>query len=378
MTPQLTGNGRNILVKALAGETTLNFTSIHFGAGEEQDVGEATSLTDERMIVGITGIEKDTMFVTLKCNLDNQEVQEGFRVQEVGFYVTDPDNAENEILYAIGFESAENADYIPAVTTRAFEMHFDAIMYIGDIKDITATLSRSSIYITQEQFEAHLADFSNHTEDFDNPHRVTKSQVGLGNVPNVTTNNQQPTFSDSTTLTNINSGETLSTILGKIRTVIGRFISHVNSTGNPHNITPEQIGLGNVENISVNNMSPTFTEATNLESINSGESLRVMFGKIKHLFTRYMNRVVVYTMTPVNIEYWKEEATEDFPPYYADIPLEKVTPNHVPYVFFNITDSISGIFAGCCESKNGAVRIWANEIPDKVIIISNIMCVLEN
>lgn len=44
----------------------------------------------------------------------------------------------------------------------------------------------------------------------------SKSEVGLGNVPNVATNNQTPTFTVASTRANIASGETLTVILGKI------------------------------------------------------------------------------------------------------------------------------------------------------------------
>ena len=44
-----------------------------------------------------------------------------------------------------------------------------------------------------------------------------KSKVGLDNVPNVATNDQQPTFAESGTRSNIVSGETLSTLFGKIK-----------------------------------------------------------------------------------------------------------------------------------------------------------------
>ena len=44
----------------------------------------------------------------------------------------------------------------------------------------------------------------------------TKSEVGLGNVPNVSTNDQTPTFTQASTRANIASGEKLSTIFGKI------------------------------------------------------------------------------------------------------------------------------------------------------------------
>ena len=49
-----------------------------------------------------------------------------------------------------------------------------------------------------------------------NPHGTTKSDVGLGNVPNVTTNEQTPTFTQSDVRENIASGETLTIIFGKL------------------------------------------------------------------------------------------------------------------------------------------------------------------
>lgn len=49
-----------------------------------------------------------------------------------------------------------------------------------------------------------------------NPHGTTKSDVGLGNVPNVATNDQTPTFTQASSRANIASGEKLSIILGKI------------------------------------------------------------------------------------------------------------------------------------------------------------------
>lgn len=45
----------------------------------------------------------------------------------------------------------------------------------------------------------------------------TASEVGLGNVPNVTTDNQTPTVTEATTRANIASGDTLKTIIGKIK-----------------------------------------------------------------------------------------------------------------------------------------------------------------
>ncbi len=57
----------------------------------------------------------------------------------------------------------------------------------------------------------------NHLDDTTNPHEVTKSQVGLGDVPNVSTNDQTPTFTESSTRANIDTGEKLSVLFGKIK-----------------------------------------------------------------------------------------------------------------------------------------------------------------
>lgn len=45
----------------------------------------------------------------------------------------------------------------------------------------------------------------------------TASEVGLGNVPNVTTDNQTPTVTEASTRSNLASGDTLKTIISKIK-----------------------------------------------------------------------------------------------------------------------------------------------------------------
>lgn len=71
---------------------------------------------------------------------------------------------------------------------------------------------------------------------------LTATDVGLGNVPNVATNNQTPTYSQASTLANIASGEKLSVSMGKIMKAIADFITHKGSTSNPHNVTASQVG----------------------------------------------------------------------------------------------------------------------------------------
>ena len=76
----------------------------------------------------------------------------------------------------------------------------------------------------------------------DNPHGVTKTQVGLGNVPNVSTNDQTPTYTVANSNAALTSGEKLSVAFGKIAKAISSLINHLANTSNPHGITASQIG----------------------------------------------------------------------------------------------------------------------------------------
>lgn len=81
-----------------------------------------------------------------------------------------------------------------------------------------------------------------HKADTNNPHKVTAEQVGLGNVPNKATNDLQPTYTNAGTLTALSSGEKLAVAFGKIARAIADFISHLGNKANPHGVTASQTG----------------------------------------------------------------------------------------------------------------------------------------
>lgn len=113
---------------------------------------------------------------------------------------------------------------------------------------------------------------------------ITPAHIGLGNVPNVSTNNQTPTFTQASSRNNIASGENLSTIMGKIMKWFAdlkavAFSGSYNDLSNKPsipaavavkgnaesayrtgniNITPANIGLGNVNNTADANKSVNY------------------------------------------------------------------------------------------------------------------------
>lgn len=72
--------------------------------------------------------------------------------------------------------------------------------------------------------------------------QLEKGDVGLGSVPNVSTDNQTPTYAEATTLAKLTSGEKLSMAMGKIAKAIIDLISHIGNRQNPHGVTAAQAG----------------------------------------------------------------------------------------------------------------------------------------
>ena len=228
MVPKLTASGKNLLLRALAGET-ITFTKIQLGNGTAQDPAEATGLANPIITVELSKIVVGTEYVTLTAQFSNSSITSGFHITEAGFFATDPDDSTKEILYALGNEDESSADYVPDKGNRILEMQFDALIFIGDAENVSAAISSSLVYASKE-------DFDKHTGDKNNPHSVTKQQVGLGNVPNLAPSDQVPTFTEATTLANIVSGEKASTLFGKIKLAISKLIDHLNNRSTPHKL----------------------------------------------------------------------------------------------------------------------------------------------
>lgn len=113
---------------------------------------------------------------------------------------------------------------------------------LTDTADITAMNGNWDIIDTE------LKKSNDHIVDKNNPHGVTKEQVGLGNVPNVSTNEQTPTWEEVTAGEYLVSGDTLSKNFGRLARIVRLFLAHTLNKSNPHNVTKAQLGLGNVDN----------------------------------------------------------------------------------------------------------------------------------
>ena len=302
--PQLTDYGMSLLVRAVGGET-ITFTRMAIGNGDVPAGTDPTSLNNlinEQLSFGIASIEaQDAYNVRIIGRFDSTQIQNDFRWKEIGvfcvgektqsfsgngstktFTITDKPTSlnyvsvsgsivtissynsstgvvtlasapasgtnnvmvsypdyEHEKLYAYS-NDGNNAGMLKAnASDVTAEQSLALIIEVGRASSVTAIIAPSVLYVQQAEFDTHL--------QATNPHGITKETIGLGNVPNVTTNNQTPTYSTPSAASNLTSGETMSTAFGKIARAIMNLISHISNHNNPHGDTPASIGAASAE-----------------------------------------------------------------------------------------------------------------------------------
>lgn len=149
----LTNKGRNLQAKAQSG-VPLNFTRIGVGDGSlgAGSILELSGLIHEVKSLAILKLK--TMpggKAVVGGMLSNQEIITGFYWRELGVFAHDPDIGE--ILYCYGNAGA-NAEYIPAGGgADILDKYVDIVTIVGNASNVTAEISSSLIYVTQEELE---------------------------------------------------------------------------------------------------------------------------------------------------------------------------------------------------------------------------------
>lgn len=117
---------------------------------------------------------------------------------------------------------------------------------------------------TAEKLPTLQSTVNAHIANKNNPHEVTKAQVGLGNVDNT---------SDLAKPISTATQAALDTINGNVTAVTEDLADHMADESNPHNVTKAQVGLSNVDNTSdaAKPVSTATQTALNKKLDNSGD-----------------------------------------------------------------------------------------------------------
>lgn len=97
-----------------------------------------------------------------------------------------------------------------------------------------------SAVIGEGTLYATRAALEDHKRDFKNPHGVTAEQIGLGNVSNTSPEDTVVSYDTADALAEPEAGDKTSVVFGKLKKAISNLIIHLKAE-NPHGITPGKI-----------------------------------------------------------------------------------------------------------------------------------------
>lgn len=238
----ITNAGIELLKNALSGGT-ITVTAIKSGAGkvDVSALKSQTAVSSIKQSGTVQGVTKTNETIKIGVLFSNAGLSAGYSMTQLGIYAKG--STGSEVLFAIS--QSITGKEVPAESAMpSWSLVHNFYIKLNNDVTMTATVDPEG-YVTFETMQTAL---NTHTGNKSNPHSVTKSQVGLGNVPNVATNDQTPTYSDTTTLVTLSSGEKISIAFAKIKLAITTLINHLANKSNPHGVTKSQVGLGNVEN----------------------------------------------------------------------------------------------------------------------------------
>ena len=219
----LTNLGFQAQINAQSG-TPLKFSKIGVGSGLfTGDISTLTSLVKEELLVGIEKSYIEENVFTVEGSFSNESLESSFVWREIGLYFEDENGGD--ILYCYA-NAGNRYDDIPATTDERYTKNIRIATAVSNAENVSIVI-KDETYVKTETYEAFTKEVDKHISNVENPHKVTASQVGLGNVPNVATNDQAPTYTEASANAALSSGEKLSVAFGKIAKAINSLISHL-------------------------------------------------------------------------------------------------------------------------------------------------------
>lgn len=199
---KLTGKGQELLTSLIAGHN-IQFTVIKMGDGDFD--GSVSGLTDLVSVKQTLPIARSSVVNTstmlIGANLYGVDVTEAFYWKEIGLFAKDLDGDNKEYLFSYDNAGSE-ASFIPeggAVTEQLIDLN----VVVGNAENVVIEIDKSLVFATADALDKAIAGLNtslttkintdiesvnkalnDHKNNKENPHNVTKNQVGLGNVLN--------------------------------------------------------------------------------------------------------------------------------------------------------------------------------------------------
>ena len=246
---RLTNAGLKLLTNVQGGADNLIFTKAVLGDGEmPESISALTAPISPKIECAInSGKRVGDNTYQIGAFFSNTSITTGFLWKELAIYAKGKD--EKEVLYCYA-NSGDACDYIPVGSDQRIEKYIYISLAIGNAENVTAEINSNDTFIPMSE----------------------KGKAG-GVAP---LNGDGKIDGDYLPEMDYATNQTFNVL-------VSDYEKH-KSASNPHNITAATVGLDKVPNVATNDQTPTYTEKSNydeVETIKSGEKLGVVLSKIK-------------------------------------------------------------------------------------------------
>lgn len=192
-----TTSGLSLQAKLISG-TTLVITKAVAGTGTVDESALASQTAVTGPISSILSLQSGTIDEeSAKCKLPiiltNDNVSTACVVKQIGVYANDPDNGE--ILFFI-VQDTTGLEVPSKTESPGYSARWNFYVEYGQADNVTVTVDPSSS-VSRTEMESYVSSvisdlpaLESHVINENNPHNVTKYQVGLGNVDNTSDENK--------------------------------------------------------------------------------------------------------------------------------------------------------------------------------------------
>ncbi len=230
--PIVTNKAVNEVSQAVANRETITFTRVALGSGRHRTgVETKTDIVQLVHTLPVTqSMSTDTSdTIRILAQLDNANITTELTVNEIGVFAKRANNPEFLFMYTW----AEQGDIIPPRSQSAVYRDYDFNTTISRNQQITIQYNpNASVY-------AKVSDLNNHIHDT-NAHLQTGERDKWNGKAE---RNHRHQVSDIDGL-----AEKIDAVTVK-KANQSDFSAHINDRNNPHNVTKTQIGLSNVDNV---------------------------------------------------------------------------------------------------------------------------------
>ncbi|MDE6578917.1 MAG: collagen-like protein [Ruminiclostridium sp.] len=169
-------------------------------------------------------IENEGLKITVNMRVQNKGLSEEYTLRQIGLFAR-LEGDDSDVLFAVIQDIF--GEVIPEESNNSeFLTEFDFVIPVANSGKIQVEITPNTFATTEDIAKAEK-ELEGHISDKGNPHNVTKAQVGLGNVPNVATNDQTVTYTAAADLGELASGEKLSIAFGKLAKAVKSLIEHI-------------------------------------------------------------------------------------------------------------------------------------------------------